>query len=169
MSDPTHASAAAPSPSDPPPDGQPPPNPPTPSGTATLSLPDGRTIDLPVLSDAAGALFVDVSRLYPTSKVCTLDVGFSSTASCASSITFIDGNKGILLYRGIPAEDIATHGDWADAAFLVLRKSEKEKREEGKRPPHAGARSSIHSPLSVSLSLSPSRRRPPDLGPKGRV
>jgi citrate synthase len=104
---------------DPPPE-QPPPNPPTPAGTATLTLPDGRALPLPLLSDAAGALFLDISKLYGTARLCTLDPGYASTAACASSITFIDGDKGILLYRGVPAEDLATHGDWLDAAFLVL-------------------------------------------------
>jgi citrate synthase len=108
------------SPSAPPPDGQPPPHPPTPAGTATLTLPDGRAIPLPVQADAAGALFVDISKLYPSSGVCTLDVGFSSTAACASSITYIDGGAGVLLYRGIPVEELAHRGDWVDAAFLVL-------------------------------------------------
>jgi citrate synthase len=116
MATPAHAA----SPSDPPPDGQPPPHSATPAGTATLTLPDGRAIPLPVLTDAAGATFVDIATLFPRTGVCTLDVGFSSTAACASSITYIDGGAGVLLYRGIPVEDLANRGDWADAAFLVL-------------------------------------------------
>ena len=64
--------------------------------------PDGREIVLPVLTDAAGATFLDVRRLYPDHSVCTYDPGFNSTASCASAITFIDGDEGRLLYRGYP-------------------------------------------------------------------
>ena len=72
----------------------------------------GRALPLPVLADAAGAVFVDISKLYPSSGVCTLDVGYSSTASCASAITYIDGGAGVLLYRGIPVADLAEKGDW---------------------------------------------------------
>ena len=82
---------------------------------------DGRVIDLPFLKDATGASFLDVRKLYPTTQICTYDPGFNSTASCASAITFIDGDKGRLLYRGYPIEDLAEHGDMADCAHLLIR------------------------------------------------
>jgi citrate synthase len=78
-------------------------------------------IDLPFLKDATGASFLDVRKLYPTTQICTYDPGFNSTASCASAITFIDGDKGRLLYRGYPIEDLAEHGDMADCAHLLIR------------------------------------------------
>jgi citrate synthase len=68
--------------------------------TATLTMPDGSQIQLPVLKDASGSSFVDIRRLHPTTGICTFDPGFGSTASCESSITYIDGNKGQLEYRG---------------------------------------------------------------------
>ena len=52
--------------------------------------------------------------------VCTFDVGYSSTAPCASSITYIDGGRGVLRYRGVDVADLAMQGDWEDAAYLVL-------------------------------------------------
>lgn len=55
---------------------------------------------MPVLRDAAGSTFLDVRTLYLETGICTFDPGFNSTASCASTITFIDGDKGRLLYRG---------------------------------------------------------------------
>ena len=82
---------------------------------------DGRVIDLPFLKDATGASFLDVRKLYPTTQICTYDPGFNSTASCASAITFIDGDKGRLCYRGYPIEDLAEHGDMADCAHLLIR------------------------------------------------
>ena len=74
-----------------------------------------------MLTDAAGATFLDVRRLYPEHAVCTYDPGFNSTASCASAITFIDGDEGRLLYRGYPIEELAEHGDMMDCWHLLLR------------------------------------------------
>eukprot|EP00951_Prasinocladus_malaysianus_P047481 scaffold650651_cov46-Prasinocladus_malaysianus.AAC.1 len=67
--------------------------------TATLTLPDGREFELPYLKDSAGGGFVDIRSLYGKAAICCFDPGFSSTASCESEITYIDGNKGMLLYR----------------------------------------------------------------------
>ena len=74
-----------------------------------------------MLTDAVGATFLDVRRLYPEHAVCTYDPGFNSTASCASAITFIDGDEGRLLYRGYPIEELAEHGDMMDCWHLLLR------------------------------------------------
>ena len=67
---------------------------------AMLRMPDGREIELPVMRDADGNQFVDVRKLHPSTGICTFDPGFTSIAACESRITFIDGNKGVLLYRG---------------------------------------------------------------------
>lgn len=76
---------------------------------ATLTLPDGRTVSLPFLTDASGAEFVDVRQLYVETSVCCFDPGFSSTASCESEITYIDGVQGHLLYRGPSPPTTTTH------------------------------------------------------------
>ncbi|KAL4521631.1 hypothetical protein Ndes2437B_g07799 [Nannochloris sp. 'desiccata'] len=89
-------------------------------GVAQLKMPDGSTIELPVLLDSNGAKFVDIRKLQPSTGICTFDPGFTSTAACESSITYIDGNKGVLLYRGYPIEELASKGDFYDSAFLLL-------------------------------------------------
>jgi len=88
--------------------------------TAKLTLPSGEVLSLPMLLDAAGGRFLDVRRLYGESGLCCFDPGFSSTASCDSAITFIDGDKGLLLYRGYPIEQLATEGDVVDCCLLLF-------------------------------------------------
>lgn len=87
---------------------------------ATLTLPDGREVALPVLTDEAGAVFVDIRALHPTAGVCCFDPGFGSTAACASKITHVDGERGELLYRGVPVEQLAESSDFVDVAHLLL-------------------------------------------------
>jgi citrate synthase len=89
-------------------------------GDAEVKLPDGTIITLPVLRDVAGNRFLDVRKLQPTTGICTFDPGFTSTASCESSITFIDGKAGCLLYRGYPIDQLASRGDFYDSAYLLL-------------------------------------------------
>ena len=67
---------------------------------ATLTLPGGEAYDLPIHSPTHGPKVVDVTRLYKDTGYFTYDPGFLSTASCDSAITFIDGDKGVLLHRG---------------------------------------------------------------------
>ncbi|KAI8113275.1 hypothetical protein M9435_003279 [Picochlorum sp. BPE23] len=95
-----------------------------PSGSndvAVLRMPDGTAdISLPVKYDSFGNRFIDVTKLYSQTKICTYDPGFMSTASCESKITYIDGDKGILLYRGYRIEDLVEHGDFYDCSYLLL-------------------------------------------------
>ena len=74
--------------------------------TATLTL-NGKTLELPVLTPTVGPEVVDIRKLYAEADVFTYDPGFTSTAACDSTITFIDGDKGELLYRGYPIEQLA--------------------------------------------------------------
>jgi citrate synthase len=87
--------------------------------TATLKFPDGKTLDFPVLSGSTGPDVVDIRTLYGRSGMFTYDPGFLSTASCSSAITFIDGDKGILLYRGYPIEELAQHCDFLEVCYLL--------------------------------------------------
>jgi citrate synthase len=87
--------------------------------TATLKLPDGKTLDFPVLSGTLGPEVVDIRTLYGKSGAFTYDPGFLSTASCSSAITFIDGDEGILLYRGYPIEQLAQHCDFLEVCYLL--------------------------------------------------
>src|SRR2546430_16111859 len=88
--------------------------------TATLKLPDGKSLELPVLAGSTGPDVVDIRPLYAKSGMFTYDPGFMSTASCTSAITYIDGDAGILLYRGYPIEQLAQHCDFLEVCYLLL-------------------------------------------------
>lgn len=80
----------------------------------------GKSYELPVLEGTEGPRVVDVSNLYREAGVFTYDPGFTATASCASAITYIDGEKGILRHRGYAIEDLAEHSDYLDVCYLLL-------------------------------------------------
>ena len=89
---------------------------------ATLSFNNGSpSVDLPVYQGTIGPEVVDIRKLYGQTGMFTYDPGFLSTASCQSSITFIDGEKGRLLYRGYPIEQLATQCDFLDTCYLLLK------------------------------------------------
>jgi len=88
--------------------------------TASLKLPDGKTLEFPVMSGTIGPDVVDIRKLYGQSGMFTYDPGFLSTASCNSSITYIDGDAGVLLYRGYPIEQLAQHCDFLEVCYLLL-------------------------------------------------
>ncbi len=79
-----------------------------------------KTYKLDVSSPTAGPKVIDVRNLYRDAKVFTYDPGFTSTASCESEITFIDGERGILQYRGYKIEDLALHSHYLEVCFLLL-------------------------------------------------
>ena len=87
---------------------------------ASLKLPDGKDIEFPVLSGTMGPDVVDIRTLYGKSGMFTYDPGFLSTASCSSAITYIDGDAGLLLYRGYPIEQLAQHCDFLEVCYLLL-------------------------------------------------
>ena len=86
---------------------------------ATLTLDDGRSIELPILSGTLGPDVLDIRNL-ATLGLFTYDPAFFATASCASEITFIDGDAGLLYYRGYPIEQLAEHSDFLDVSYLLL-------------------------------------------------
>ncbi len=88
---------------------------------ATLTYGDGKTVDFPVLRGAIGPDVVDIRTLYGKTGMFTYDPGFLSTASCQSTITYIDGDEGILLYRGYPIEQLAEQCDFLEVAYLLMR------------------------------------------------
>ena len=90
-----------------------------PAGSATLTL-KGKTYDVPLLAGSEGPDALDIRKLYGDADVFTYDPGFTSTASCESDITFIDGDKGILLYRGYPIDQLAAHSSFLEVCFLLL-------------------------------------------------
>jgi len=85
-----------------------------------LVSPSGVESDLPVRTGTAGPPVIDIANLYKEQGVFTHDPGFVSTGSCESDITFIDGEKGILLYRGYPVEQLAAHSSFIEVSYLLL-------------------------------------------------
>jgi citrate synthase len=86
---------------------------------ATLTLDDGRSIELPIIAGSLGAEVIDIRNLGKLGMY-SYDPGFLSTASCSSEITFIDGDKGLLYYRGYPIEQLAEHSTYLDVCYLLL-------------------------------------------------
>lgn len=89
----------------------------------TFTLTDnasGESYELPVYQGAIGPNVIDVSRLYAQTNHFTYDPGFTSTGSCESEITYIDGEEGVLLYRGYPIAELAENADFLEVCYLVL-------------------------------------------------
>ena len=88
---------------------------------ATLSFSNGtQSVDLPVYKGTVGPDVIDIRKLYAQTGMFTYDPGFMSTAACQSAITYIDGDKGELLYRGYPIEQLATNCDFLETCHLLL-------------------------------------------------
>lgn len=98
----------------------------------TVTLTDnrsGKSVTLPLLGGSLGADVIDIGKLYSQTGYFTLDPGFVSTASCRSSITYIDGDKGVLLYRGYPIEQLAEKSTFLEVSYLLLNGELPTKRE----------------------------------------
>ena len=87
---------------------------------AILSIEGQEPFEMPVLSGSLGPDVVDIRKLYGESGTFMFDPGFTSTASCESKITFIDGEKGQLYYRGYPIEQLAEHSDYLETCYLLV-------------------------------------------------
>ena len=85
-----------------------------------LSTPEGRECQLPLVEGSLGPACVDIGTLYRDTGCFTLDPGFAATASTRSAITYIDGDQGILLYRGYPIEQLAEQSSFLEVAYLLL-------------------------------------------------
>ena len=87
--------------------------------TASFTI-GGKEVPLPVLTGTAGPDVVDIRKLYADADVFTFDPGFTSTASCESKITFVDGDEGVLLYRGYPIDELAENASFLEVCYLLL-------------------------------------------------
>ena len=87
--------------------------------TGKLTLGD-KSYSFPIYDGTIGPEVMDVSKLYAEAGIFTYDPGFTSTGSCESKITYIDGDEGVLLYRGYPIDDLAEHGDFLETCYLLL-------------------------------------------------
>ena len=81
---------------------------------------DGKTIQLPIVVGSEGERAIDITRLRSQTGYITLDPGYANTGSCRSAVTFIDGEQGILRYRGIPIEELAEKSNFLEVAFLLM-------------------------------------------------
>ena len=79
-----------------------------------------KSYDFPIYDGTIGPEVIDISKLYAEAGIFTYDPGFTSTGSCESKITYIDGDEGVLLYRGYPIDDLAEHGDFLETCYLLL-------------------------------------------------
>ena len=86
---------------------------------ATITI-DGKTIEIPILKGSCGPDVLDIRNFYQETGMFCYDPGFTSTASCTSSITYINGDDGVLLYRGYPIEDLVEKCDFLEVAHLLL-------------------------------------------------
>jgi citrate synthase len=91
----------------------------TDTGSATLQFGD-KSLQLPVLKGTVGPDVIDVRKLYADGDVFTFDPGFTSTASCQSGLTFIDGDAGVLLHRGYPIDQLAEQSSFLEVCYLLL-------------------------------------------------
>jgi citrate synthase len=89
------------------------------AGSATFTY-RNQKLELPVLSGTEGPNVVDIRKLYGEADLFTYDPGFTSTASCESDLTFIDGEKGILLYRGYPIDQLAKNSNFLEVCYLLV-------------------------------------------------
>ncbi len=89
------------------------------SNSARLEI-NGKSVELPVIVGSEGEVGVDIATLRAKTGCITVDEGYGNTGSCLSGITFIDGEKGILRYRGIPIEELAEQSTFVETAFLII-------------------------------------------------
>jgi len=89
------------------------------AGTAMLTYGD-KSVELPVLSGSTGPDVIDIRKLYGATDAFTYDPGFTSTASCESGLTFIDGDQGVLLHRGYPIDQLASKSNFVEVCHLLL-------------------------------------------------
>ncbi|MGH8399781.1 MAG: citrate/2-methylcitrate synthase, partial [Gammaproteobacteria bacterium] len=85
-----------------------------------LTGPDNKTSELPLREGSLGPATLDIGGLYKDQGIFTFDPGFVSTSSCESKITYIDGDQGILLYRGYPVDQLAAKSNFLEVCYLIL-------------------------------------------------
>ena len=96
---------------------------------AKLALPDGQDQDFPIIEGTEGEKGLDISSLRKNTGMVTLDYGYMNTGACKSAITYLDGEEGILRYRGYPVEELAEHSSFVEVAYLLVHGSLPNRRE----------------------------------------
>src|SRR5688500_6578888 len=81
---------------------------------------DGRTVSFPLVRGTENETAIDITKLRSSTGLITLDPGYGNTGACRSAITFVDGEKGVLRYRGYPIEELAEHSTFLEVAWLLV-------------------------------------------------
>ena len=117
-------------------------------GTAKLALGD-KSSDYPIMSGSVGPQVIDIRKLYGNTDMFTYDPGFTSTASCESGLTYIDGDAGILLHRGYPIDQLAEQSSFMEVAYLLLNGELPSKTEFDVFANHITRHTMVHEQLSA--------------------
>ena len=117
-------------------------------GTAKLAL-DDQSSDYPIMSGTVGPQVIDIRKLYGNTDMFTYDPGFTSTASCESGLTYIDGDAGILLHRGYPIDQLAEKSSFMEVAYLLLNGELPSKTEYETFNNHITRHTMVHEQLSA--------------------
>ncbi len=120
----------------------------------------GKSYEFPILSPTMGPDVIDVRGLYKETGMFTYDPGFTSTASCSSAITYIDGDKGELRYRGYDITDLATKKSYLDVAYLLLMNKLPNEKERAEFDIELRKRSFIHEGLKRLFDAFPDKAHP---------
>ena len=126
---------------------------------ATLQL-NGQTIELPIIEGVEGDWAVDIRQLRQKTGFITYDPGYGNTGSCKSGITFMDGEKGILRYRGIPIEDLAEHSSFVETAYLVINGELPTRQELNRTSVHLNDHSLVHEDMQIFYQNFPRASHP---------
>ena len=119
----------------------------TENGNAYIEINNAR-YELPIYKPSIGPNVLDISKLYSQANVFTYDPGFTSTANCSSTITFVDGENGVLLYRGYKIEDLVEHADFLEVAYLLLNGELPNKKEKAEFDEAVTKHSMLHEQMS---------------------
>jgi len=117
------------------------------NGTAFIEINNAK-YELPIYKPSIGPNVLDISKLYAQANVFTYDPGFTSTANCSSTITFVDGENGVLLYRGYKIEDLVEHADFLEVAYLLLNGELPNKKEKAEFDNAVTNHSMLHEQMS---------------------
>jgi len=91
------------------------------SQSVSLTDTQNKTVQMPIVTGSVGPAAIDIGKLHRDTGMFTYDPGFMSTAACKSAITYIDGDNGVLLYRGYPIEQLAEHSNFLEVAYLLMQ------------------------------------------------
>jgi citrate synthase len=121
---------------------------------------DGKILELPIVEGSEGEKALDISKLRGQTGYITIDRGFKNTGSCTSSITFLDGEKGILRYRGYPIEQLAEQASFLEVTYLILHGDLPSQEELANFQDHVGDHTLVHEDMKRFFEAYPAKAHP---------